>query len=270
MSLSRPIRLSNSHTLHSLNQLGNDAHPTAPSPSSWSASSSTRQPPLTSLIQRNGYCGSCHTHHRPEIRVDSQSPHKKRLVLQHVDHCPRTRPRVIPLFFHGAAGSGTGSRLKGHTRMGGNKIQERNMLHGPVCVTNEHNSSGTCCFCFHPTRLARAKRQTKKGLRMVRVHGAVECCNPTCVAFRLGYTIRPRDTNAAVNIALAGYTLLHSSDRKTLARFDPRRPSWSPPFPNTSSTMTGPKPSSLIASRSNDSELSVCSTYVSILRSILF
>ena len=198
-------------------------------------------------MQSNGFCPSCNTHHRPELIVDPSNPSKTRLILKHVKNCPRSLPKVIPLFLHGAAGMGVGSRLKGNAKMGGNKIPQRHMHHGPVCKTNEHNSSKTCPFCFKPTRLARARRMREGKMKLVRLNGAVECTNSQCISHRCGYTIRGRDNNAALNIAIAGYFQLTSTDRTALPPFTTttRRP-WSQPLPSTGSSATGnnlPSPS---------------------------
>ena len=142
---------------------------------------------------------------------------------------------------------GVGSRLKGNAKMGGNKIPQRHMHHGPVCKTNEQNSSKTCPFCFKPTRLARARRMREGKMKLVRLNGAVECTNSQCISHRCGYTIRGRDNNAALNIAIAGYSQLTSTDRTALPPFTTttRRP-WSQPLPSTGSSATGnnlPSPS---------------------------
>ncbi|GJJ74279.1 hypothetical protein EMPS_06637 [Entomortierella parvispora] len=185
-----------------------------------------------------GYCTDCRTHHRPEFVVDPSAPRGRRLVLKHVNQCPRASPIVMPLMLHGAAGSGVGSRLKGHSKMGGNKIPEKHLRYTPVLKTNEHKSSQLCPFCFSQIRLVRARRNKNGVMRLVRVHGAIQCTNPDCPSFKVGYADRGRDTNAAVNIALAGYVCLTSSDHKTLPPFNPRCPAWEPSS-NTRSISTG-------------------------------
>jgi hypothetical protein len=45
------------------------------------------------------------------------------------------------IMFIGDRGHGTGSRIKGHIKYGGHG-------HVPVAITNEHNSSQTCVYCF--------------------------------------------------------------------------------------------------------------------------
>jgi hypothetical protein len=213
--------------------------------SSTSLSSSSSTSSSAPAISNNGYCTGCKTHHRPELVPDNSHPSNRRLVLKHVQGCPKSRPVVIPLFLHGAAGTGAGSRLKGNNRMGGNSIPHRHMRFGPVCKTNEHNSSKTCPFCFELVRLVRAKRQKKGKTRIVRVNGAVECTNNRCVSYRAGYCIRGRDANAALNIAIAGYSQLVSQRRDTLPPFSPKRPRSQ--FLTTSS-LTGDNTSDCISS----------------------
>jgi hypothetical protein len=179
--------------------------------------------------------------HRPELVLDRSEPKLPRMVLKHLDLCPKSRPKVIPLMLHGNAGMMVNSRLKGMTRMGGNRIPERHMLHCPVAKTNEHMSSQTCMFCFQVMRLARAHRRVGGKTKCIRLHGTVECINPECISFRCGYSHRARDTNAAVNIAIAGHSLLTSPNRQTLPPFSAttQRPSWSHTIPNASSFATG-------------------------------
>ncbi|KAG0316071.1 hypothetical protein BGZ97_007464 [Linnemannia gamsii] len=87
--------------------------------------------------------------------------------------------------------------------------------------------------------LARAHKLVDGSVKTVRVHGAVECVNRDCEAAQCGYTIRGRDDNAAVAIAIAGYSNLTSRDtlktgeRRTLPPFEPRlRPRIATPKPS--------------------------------------
>ncbi|GJJ70397.1 hypothetical protein EMPS_02746 [Entomortierella parvispora] len=132
--------------------------------------SSLQSPLISSLLitapprlQTNGFCLKCGIHHRPEPTLDRTSPERPRMSLQHLETCPKSRPVVIPLMLHGDAGMGVGSRLKGHSKMGGNKVPERHMRYTPVAKTPEHKSSQTCPFCFQLVRLARARRKKDGG-----------------------------------------------------------------------------------------------------------
>jgi len=131
--------------------------------------------------------------------------------------------------------------------MGGNKIPHKHMHHGPACKTNEQDSSKTCPFRFKPTRLARLRRMREGKLKLVRVNGAIECTNSQYMSYRSGYTIRGRDNNATLNIAIGSCSQPTSIDRITLPPFSTtiRRP-WSRPLSSTGTAATGnnlPRPS---------------------------
>jgi hypothetical protein len=97
-------------------------------------------------------------------------------------------------------------------------MREQHIRHCPVGMTNEYRSSKTCVFCFQPVRLARSRRLVKGNIKLVKVHGAVECVNPDCISFRCGYTIKSRDPHAATCIALAGASTLFSSTLSPFTR----------------------------------------------------
>ena len=157
-----------------------------------------------------------------------------------MSQCPLEKPDIIPIILHGAAGMGDGSRLKGKAKMGGNIIPERHMRCATVAKTNEHMTSQVCPYCFELVHLARARRKTSNGnTRIMRVHGAVACGNPDCISFKCGYSHRARDSNAALNIALAGHSLLTSSTRQPLNPFNPKTRRRLQPLHNTSSFLTG-------------------------------
>ncbi|CEP18628.1 hypothetical protein [Parasitella parasitica] len=48
----------------------------------------------------------------------------------------------------GNRGHCVGSSIKGHWRFGGHWKEERHARYTPVLITNEHNTSQTCIFCF--------------------------------------------------------------------------------------------------------------------------
>ena len=131
----------------------------------------------------------------------------------------------------GSAGTGVGSRIKGHSRRGGKKMRKEHMQHCVVGMTNEYRSSQTCVFCFQPVQLAQSRRVINGNVKTVKVHGAVECVNPSCDSFKCGYTIKSRDPHASVCIAIAGASCLLSPSRVTLPPF-----SRGPPRPTTINT----------------------------------
>ncbi|KAI8363414.1 hypothetical protein B0O80DRAFT_372813, partial [Mortierella sp. GBAus27b] len=108
----------------------------------------------------------------------------------------------------GNAGTCVGSRIGGHARRGGKKLRKKHQQHCVVAIQDEYRTSKVCIYCFQEVRPARSRRIIQGKEKMVRVHGALECSNPNCPAFREGYTIRPRDAHAAVAIALAGVSAL--------------------------------------------------------------
>jgi hypothetical protein len=105
------------------------------------------------------------------------------------------------MFFVGTAGVCNGSRIKGHLKYGGKRVVEQHSRSGAVLMTSEQMTSKICPFGFFEIRLAKATVDGKS----VRVHGAVECINPKCDSFGLGYTKRARDSNATTNFALSGF-----------------------------------------------------------------
>ncbi|KAG0002657.1 hypothetical protein BGZ65_002457 [Modicella reniformis] len=54
---------------------------------------------------------------------------------------------------------------------------------------------------------------------MVKFHGTVECFNPDCPSFKIGYTFKPKDPHTAV--AIAGASTLLSDAQQTLPLFSP-------------------------------------------------
>lgn len=176
----------------------------------------------------DGYCTDSKKIHRPELVPDHSDPERPRLVLKHLDVCPKSRPKVIPLMLHGIAGMMVKNRFKGMTRMGGNKIPELHMLHCPVAKSNKHMSSQTCMFCFQVMQLARSNRK---------VGAKTKCIRLRLVPIRLHSWAR--DTNAVLNIALAGYSLLTTGNTLPPFSATTQRPSWSHSFPNASSLAIG-------------------------------
>ncbi|KAK3808983.1 MAG: hypothetical protein J3R72DRAFT_505748 [Linnemannia gamsii] len=154
----------------------------------------------------DGFC-SCGRHHLP-IRAGG--------VLAYPQVCPRDTLPVIPIMFVGTAGIGTGSRLGGHLKYGGKKVIEKHALSVPVLMTDENMTSKVCPLCFAILRLVKELRLVNGIEKLVTINGAVQCDNPDCESVRTGYARRGRDSNACVNIALAGFTTVLSDDRQPL------------------------------------------------------
>ncbi|KAI8356335.1 hypothetical protein B0O80DRAFT_24618 [Mortierella sp. GBAus27b] len=158
----------------------------------------------------DGYCSMCHIHHIPnafdqDFRYNTQ--------------CPHSAKEALPVMLVGNAGTCVGSRIGGHARRGGKKLRKEHQQHCVVAIQDEYRTSKVCIYCFQEVRPARSRRIIQGKEKMVRVHGALECSNPNCPAFREGYTIRPRDAHAAVAIALAGVSALKHPQRKPLQPF---------------------------------------------------
>jgi len=112
--------------------------------------------------------------------------------------CPQQTPVAIPVMLLGNAGTCTNSRIKGHARMGGNRVPAEQALHTIVAVAPEHMSSQLCPYCRwkmeHPTTM-----KIKDGKpKFVKNNGVVVCVNKDCVSFQVGYSVRGRDENACV------------------------------------------------------------------------
>ena len=164
----------------------------------------------TAVSTVDGWCSRCERHHIPKRASQG---------FRYTPECPRERPFVLPIMLTGIAGTCVGSRFKGHARRGGKKLRKEHRQHGIVALTNEFRTSKTCLFCFQQVRLAQSRRLQEGRIKVVRVHGSLECVNPACPSVLCGYTQKPRDAHAAVCIALAGASNLLSLNRQTLAPF---------------------------------------------------
>ncbi|KAF9578965.1 hypothetical protein BGW38_004979 [Lunasporangiospora selenospora] len=178
----------------------------------------------------DGWCDSCLVHHIPRNSGGR---------FGHILQCPKEEKKYFKVMLIGDAGTGVGSRIKGHARRGGGKMRKEHRQHCTVGITSEYRSSKTCIFCFQEVRLARARRVIRGEVKTVKVHGAVECVNPKCPSLKCGYSIRPRDVHSAVAIAIAGASNLLSPERATLTPFKRQlRPlGVNPTTKNTSQTL---------------------------------
>jgi hypothetical protein len=181
----------------------------------------------------DGWCNGCQRHHV------ARSPESRKYA--HPAECPKARQFLLPVLLIGSAGTGVGSRIGGHARRGGGKMREQHRRYCTVGMTNEYRSSKTCVFCFQPVQLARSRRLVSGKVKVVKVHGAVECVNPACPSFKCGYTTKPRDPHAALCIAIAGASNLLSPSRTTLPPFSR---AFHPTTINASQTALVPLPSS--------------------------
>lgn len=56
--------------------------------------------------------------------------------------------KSLLVMFAGDRGLCIGSKIKGFLKYGGNWKSNKNSLYMTVCITNKHNTSQTCLFCF--------------------------------------------------------------------------------------------------------------------------
>lgn len=164
----------------------------------------------------DGWCHHCNSHHIPS-RPDAKG-------FRYDVNCPkleRNKPFILPVLMIGNAGTGVGSRIKGHSRRGGGKMRAEHRRYCTVGMTDEYRSSKTCVYCSHQVRQARARRvdRINKTIKTVTVNGTVECVNPNCISFTCGYTIKSRDPHAAVGIAIAGASPHFEPNRAVLAPY---------------------------------------------------
>ncbi|KAF9576093.1 hypothetical protein EC968_000161 [Mortierella alpina] len=153
-----------------------------------------------SVDPATGFCSRCR-----KYEISKKGPAKS---YHHPTHCIHTTPIVRPVALTGAAGSGVGSRLQGNFRLGGGKIREQHRQYGVVVVTDEHMTSQTCSIRYNKTWPARSRRMVDGKQKVVSLGGAKECTNPLYPAFKVGYTTRPRDTQACVCIGTSGFSAL--------------------------------------------------------------
>ncbi|KAI9469779.1 MAG: hypothetical protein EXX96DRAFT_623386 [Benjaminiella poitrasii] len=85
--------------------------------------------------------------------------------------------------FVGDRGLGIGSRLKDHLKYGGNWKPVKNGLYTSVLITNEHNSSLTCLFCYKKLTHPVGAMTNKKGEKRLKTTlGSFVCLNPLCLS----------------------------------------------------------------------------------------
>ncbi|KAG0316592.1 hypothetical protein BGZ99_006812 [Dissophora globulifera] len=101
----------------------------------------------------------------------------------------------------GTARTGFGSRIGGHARRGGGRMRKEHQRHCLVAMTDEYRSSKTCVLCLSQAQLIRGCRIVNGPIRTFRLNGSVECVDPQCLSFKVGYTIKARDTHSAATIA---------------------------------------------------------------------
>ncbi|KAI9473394.1 MAG: hypothetical protein EXX96DRAFT_487343, partial [Benjaminiella poitrasii] len=111
--------------------------------------------------------------------------------------------------FIGDRGTGVGSSIRSGIRYGGNWKMKNHARYAPVSITNEHNTSQVCVYCFkkiiHPKR-ARIIQEVE---RSVDCNDSSICINRECTSFKANCSVQSRDKQSAVEICNSElYTLL--------------------------------------------------------------
>ncbi|KAF8933435.1 hypothetical protein BGZ47_010870 [Haplosporangium gracile] len=82
--------------------------------------------------------------------------------------------------------------------------RERDFAAKQVASVNENMPSQTCMLCYQPLYLAKSIRDVDGKDKSVSINGAKKCRNPFCPERICSYTIRSRDTQAALAILVSG------------------------------------------------------------------
>ncbi|ORE18855.1 hypothetical protein BCV71DRAFT_234551 [Rhizopus microsporus] len=111
--------------------------------------------------------------HRDELRSFYYSNARKRKFIGRLcsnekrsmcKQSQNTSKKLLLVMFVGDRGLCIGSKIKGFLKYGGNWKLNKNSFYTTVCITNEHNTSQTCLFCFkkllNSYRLATYSRDT--------------------------------------------------------------------------------------------------------------
>ncbi|KAI8888394.1 hypothetical protein K501DRAFT_173342 [Backusella circina FSU 941] len=92
--------------------------------------------------------------------------------------------------------------------MEGTGSQKKHRYYTPVPITNEHNTSQTCIYCYkklsHPYKVV-GKNGEKK---IQTVNGTFQCENTNCVSFKSKKASRSRDQLSLMATGLAGCSRL--------------------------------------------------------------
>ncbi|KAI9255920.1 hypothetical protein EDC94DRAFT_222963 [Helicostylum pulchrum] len=112
--------------------------------------------------------------------------------------------KVCPVMFISDRGHGIRSRIKGHVKYGGTWKEKIHSRYTSVFVTNEHNSSQTCVFCFK--KLTHSIKIVEKNNEAIinDVKGTFRCLNKHCILSVFKQTHKGTDSVSAFATGLAG------------------------------------------------------------------
>jgi hypothetical protein len=117
---------------------------------------------------------------------------RRKMAVDEQRQCDKQIIRAI-----GHAGSGVGTRIKGHLKYGGKWHRKICRQQGIVLVTNEHRTSMTCPFCH--SRIIHPKNKGKSN------NGTSCCINTKCETVKIGKNSFGRDALSATCIAIRAY-----------------------------------------------------------------
>jgi len=147
--------------------------------------------------------------------LDGLASSERRFLSQRLSS--ESPPNTVILCI-GTAGTGVGSRIKGHARRGGGKLRKRHGRYVPVAMTNGFRTSQTCSTCFSPIIHPMKRKLVKDTWNKVSNKGTSVCINPQCPRYQAGMSSQNRDKQAAECISMSGSSLLLTG--KTLGCFD--------------------------------------------------
>ena len=124
--------------------------------------------------------------------------------MEVLEKAPISTPKQCRLVMGiGICGTGVGSRIKGHLRLGGGQMRRRHRRYEVVSMTDEYRTSQTCATCFgQMVRPAQLKTVNGKSKRVICNCGSI-CMNSSCPSYQTGTNTRNRDVEAAKCIAIA-------------------------------------------------------------------
>ena len=117
---------------------------------------------------------------------------------------PYLRPKQCRLVMGiGICGTGVGSRIKGHLRLGGGQMRRRHRRYEVVSMTDEYRTSQTCATCFgqvvRPAQLKTVNGRSKR----VTCNGGSICMNSSCPSYQTGTKTCNSGAEVAKCIAIA-------------------------------------------------------------------
>ncbi|KAI8880037.1 hypothetical protein K501DRAFT_192233 [Backusella circina FSU 941] len=108
----------------------------------------------------------------------------------------------------GDRGTGIRSTIRRYNRYGGTWKAKIHGRYAASCITNEHNSSQICVYCFKKVVHPKKEKKTHGKIKRVDSNGSTICINSDYVAFKVGQAVQSRDKQSALLIGLHGVSRL--------------------------------------------------------------